>query len=403
MQEQSEHTPSDATKRSMSLGSALFLAAAVAVVGFVAGTRSDELLAQVGGVFGVKTSTDTLDFATTQRVYQRLKANYDGELDEQALIDGASRGMVAAAGDPYTTFYDEEEANELQQSLSGTISGIGAEIGVRGDTPTILRVLSGSPAEQAGLKVSDQIVAVNDTVTASFDAAKTAELIRGEAGTSVKLVIIRDREEEEFTITRASVSDTSVDARVDGEIGILKIRRFDTDTAALARSAAQKFIDQDVRGVILDLRDNGGGYLDQSQAVAGLWLDDQVVVTERTAGEETETLRSTGTPILDDMPTVVLINASSASASEIVAGALRDHDEASLIGETSFGKGSVQQILDLSGGRQLKVTIARWYTPSGETISEKGITPDTKVELTYDDLNNGDDPQLDAALKQLAK
>lgn len=397
----SQPGPGRDRKVTVSRQTLVFLFALTILVSFVAGTRSDEIGAKIGPLLGMRTSSETLDLSGTLEVFRKLKANFDGDLDTEALVDGASRGLVEAAGDPYTVFMDAEEATKFNDNLDGTISGIGAEIGVRDDTPTVLRVLSGSPAEQAGVKPLDKIIGVNDTVTVSYDASRTAELIRGKAGTTVKLVILRDNKEREFTITRATVSDISVDARVEDKVGILKIRRFDSDTGALARQAAQDFLDQDVRGVVLDLRDNGGGYLEQSQAVAGIWLDNEVVVTERRGGKEVETLRSTGRPLLGSTPTVVLINGSSASASEIVAGALKDHGKAKLVGETSFGKGSVQQLINLHDGRQLKVTVARWYTPSGETISDKGIKPDREVELKYDDLNKGKDPQMDAAKKEL--
>ena len=370
---------------------------------FIAGTRDRQILAGLGQVFDVKVASSELDFSSTQAVYDKLKASYDGDIDVDKLIDGASRGMVAATGDPYTVFMDAEEASEFENDLGGKVSGIGAEIGVRNDRPTILRTISGSPAERAGLKRSDQIMAVNDTATIDFDAAKTAEMIRGEEGTTVKLVIMRGKEQKDFTITRASVSDSSVDSRIDGKTGILIIRRFDSDTGALARREVQHMLDQNIRGIVVDLRDNGGGYLDQAQEVAGLWLNNQLVVVEKRGDKVTERLNSTGKPLLGGIPTRILINGSSASASEIVAGALSDHGRAKLIGEKTFGKGSVQQVIKLSGGRQLKVTVARWYTPSGATISDKGITPDKEVKLSLDQLNKGEDPQLDEALRQLAK
>lgn len=385
----------------MSRSTVFFLVALVGVLGFVAGTRSDQIAAQVGQVFGLQTDTGSLDLSSVQDVYRKLSSNYDGELDRQALIDGATRGMVEASGDDYTVYMDANEAEEFNRGLSGSISGIGAEIGVRDDTPTVLRVIGGSPAEQAGVRAQDKIIRVNDEVVARLDAARTAEKIRGEAGTTVKLELLRGEEPVEYSITRAQVSDPSVDSRVEGEIGIIKLRRFDSDTAAQSRQAAERMLAQGVKGIVLDVRDNGGGYLEQTTQVAGLWLDSQVVVTERRGGEQTEELTSRGAPILANIPTVVLVNGSSASASEIVAGALQDYDKATIIGEQTFGKGSVQQLLRLGGGRMLKVTIARWYTPEGVSISEKGITPDTKVELTSEDYNNGKDPQLSAALKLL--
>lgn len=378
--------------------------AVVAVVGFVAGTRSNELLAAVVPVFGLKVETSTLELAAVQKTYQELKANYDGELDKKKLIDGASRGLVQAAGDQYTVFMDAEEAAEFEKDLSGEIGGgVGAEIGVRSGKPTILRVLPGNPAERAGVKAGDVIAAVNDQATTGWNAEKTAGEIRGEVGTTVKLSLVRGSELKELTITREKVTNPSVQASVQNGIGILTLSRFDNETSTQAKKAAENFKQQKVRGVILDLRGNGGGYITAAQEVAGLWLDNKVVVTEKAKGQVVDELKSGSNPLLASIPTVVLVNGGSASASEIVAGAFQDYKTATLIGEKTFGKGTVQKVLDLGAGTQLKVTVARWYTPNGKNITQEGITPDQAVELTAADTDAGRDPQLDAALRQLAQ
>lgn len=378
--------------------------ALVAVVGFVAGTRSNELLAAIAPVLGFKVETGTLDLRVVQKTYQQLKANYDGPLDSQKLIDGASRGVVAAAGDQYTVFMDAKEAAEFDKDLSGEIGGgIGAEIGTRSGQPTIIRVLAGNPAEAAGLKPGDIITAINDQVTNGWAADKTASSVRGEAGTTVKLSILRGTESKDFTITRQTVNNPSVESKVENGIGTLTISRFDDETSSLARKAAQGFKQQNVKGVILDMRGNGGGYLTAAQDVAGLWLNDKVVVSERTNGKVVEELKSDHNAVLDGIPTVVLVNGSSASASEIVAGALQDHGAATLIGEKTFGKGTVQKVLDLGAGTKLKVTVARWYTPKGKNITKEGILPDEKVELSASDADSGNDPQLKAAQTHLNK
>lgn len=378
--------------------------AVVAVVGFVAGTRSNELLAAVAPVFGLKVETSTLELAAVQKTYQELKANYDGELDKKKLIDGASRGLVQAAGDQYTVFMDAEEAAEFEKDLSGEIGGgVGAEIGVRSGKPTILRVLPGNPAERAGVKAGDVIAAVNDQATTGWNAEKTAGEIRGEVGTTVKLSLVRGSELKELTITREKVTNPSVQASVQNGIGILTLSRFDNETSTQAKKAAENFKQQKVRGVILDLRGNGGGYITAAQEVAGLWLDNKVVVTEKAKGQVVDELKSGSNPLLASIPTVVLVNGGSASASEIVAGAFQDYKTATLIGEKTFGKGTVQKVLDLGAGTQLKVTVARWYTPNGKNITQEGITPDQAVELTAADTDAGRDPQLDAALRQLAQ
>ena len=381
-----------------------FLTIAVTVViGFVAGTRSNDLFGAIAPMLGLKVETSTLDLSSVQKTFQELSANYDGTVDKQALISGASRGLVAAAGDKYTVFMDAKEAEEFNKDLSGTIGGgIGAEIGVRNDHPAIIRVLGGNPAEKAGLKAGDRIVAVNDQAVSDWTADKVASAVRGEVGTTVKLSIYRDSKTQEYTITRQLVNNPSVSSEVKNNIGVLTISRFDDNTSSLAQIAAQNFKQQGVKGVILDLRGNGGGYVTAAQDIAGLWLKDKLVVSERTNGKVVDELKSGDDPVLAGIPTVVLVNGASASASEIVAGALQDYKVATLVGEKTFGKGSVQKLIDLGAGTKLKVTIARWYTPNGKNIMQEGIEPNRKVELTADDANKGLDPQLEAAMGQLA-
>lgn len=369
----------------------------VALVGFVAGTRSTQVYAALAPMFGIKASSDTLELQLVQKTYQELKANYDGKLDTSKLVDGAARGMVAAAGDRYTVFMDKAESDDFAKQLSGEVSGIGAEIGVRSDQPNILRVIVDSPAEKAGIMAGDVIVSVNGESVDKADSSTVASKIRGEAGTSVKLVLKKDDVSREVTIVRAKISDVSVRWSVKDGIGTMIISRFDQDTGSLARQAAESFKSQGVKAVILDLRDDGGGYLDAAKDVASLWLTDKMVVTEKTNGKVTDEVRTSGTAVLAGIKTVVLVNGGSASASEIVAGALQDYKVATLIGEKTFGKGTVQKLITLPDGRQLKVTIARWYTPNGKNITKDGINPDKTIQLTTDDLNAGRDPQADAA------
>ena len=238
----------------------LLSVALVAVVAFVAGTRSDQLYAAIAPVFGIKASADTLDTAVLQQAFRELKANYDGSLDAGKLTDGAARGMVAAAGDRYTVFMDKEEAEQFNKDLRGEISGIGCEIGVRGDRATVLRVLADSPARAAGMKAGDIFVSVNGEAVEGLDATTVASKVRGEKGTTVKLVMQRGEEQKEFTITRAQVTDASVRWSIDNGIGTITMSRFDDDTGRLATQAATEFKAQGVKGVVLDLRGNGGGY-----------------------------------------------------------------------------------------------------------------------------------------------
>ena len=381
--------------------SSVFMIAAIMLLGgFILGTRSDSFMPVVGSFFGVKTTNDSVDLSSVQKTYRELLLNYDGQLDKNALIDGASRGLVAAAGDRYTVFMDKKEAEEFKKELSGEISGIGAEMGVRNGQPTILRLLADSPAEKSGLAAGDTIIGVNDISMRDADAETAAKNIRGEEGTSVKIIVRRGTETKDFTITRAKVSDVSVRSRIQDSIGILTISRFDLNTGTLARRAAEDFKAANVKGIVLDLRDNGGGYLDAGRDVAGLWVKDRVIVSEREGDKVLEEVTSSGEAILAGLKTVVLVNNSSASASEIVAGALQDYDMATLVGEKTFGKGTVQKMVQLPGDRLLKVTIARWYTPNGKNITKEGITPDQTVALSLAEMNEGKDPQLDAALSK---
>ncbi|HWT40642.1 MAG TPA: S41 family peptidase [Dongiaceae bacterium] len=371
----------------------------VAGIGFVAGMFAKYPYdSSFNGLLG----RNSLDLSSVQETYQALKANYDGTIDDAKLIEGANKGMVNALGDQYTIFMNQQESTQFDDSLTGNIGGgIGVEVGMRNNAPTVVRVLQDNPAEKAGLQINDVITQVNGTSVKDMTLNDVVAKIRGDAGTTVKLTVSRGGNEMSFSITRAVVNNPSAYGEVKGGIGVLTVTRFDDNTGALARQVAQDFKKQNVKGVILDLRGNGGGYVTAAQEVAGIWLDNQLVVTEKRGSEVVDSLNSTGAPILNGVPTVVLVNASSASASEIVSGALHDHKAATLVGETTFGKGSVQKLLSLTDGATLKVTIARWYTPDGINISEKGITPDKTVQRTVDDINAGRDPQLDAAMTSL--
>lgn len=370
----------------------------VAIVSFVAGARSDALFANVASVFGVRTSNKTIDLSSVQKTYQELIANYDGKLDTQKLIYGANRGLVEAAGDPHTAYMDPDETKEFDKSLSGQIGGgIGAEIGLRNNKPTIIKPLENSPAQKAGIKAGEAIVKVNDEASSDWSVEKVVSKIRGEVGTSVKLTLLSGGQTREVSVVRQNIVSPAVESGIDGEIGILKVNRFGDDTVSLSRKYASEFVEKGVKKVILDLRNNPGGTVGAAQGLLGIWLDNQIAMTERRGSEIVKTLRTTGTPILGNMKTVVLINGNSASASEITAGALREYGKATLVGQKSYGKGSVQIVLGLPGGSQMKVTEARWYTPKGKNIDKTGIEPDVKVDLSSDDVNNNVDPQMDKA------
>jgi len=322
----------------------------VATISFVAGRRFDQFSASVAPLFGVRMSREKIDLSSVQETYRQLLANYDGKLDTKKLIYGASRGLVAAAGDQHTAYMDPDETKEFKKSLSGDIGGgIGAEIGSRNGRPTIVRPLEGSPAQKSGIKAGEVIIKVNDENVSDWDVDRVVSKIRGEVGTSVKLTLLSNGHTREVSVVRQNITSPAVESKIDGEIGILKVSRFGDDTASLARKYASEFVEKGVKKVVLDLRNNPGGTVNAAQGLLGLWLDKQVAMTERRGSEIVKTINTTGSPILGNMKTVVLINGGSASASEIVAGALRDYDKAKLVGQKSYGKGSVQIVIGLPG------------------------------------------------------
>jgi carboxyl-terminal processing protease len=341
-----------------------------------------------------------LDYSTVNKVYDLIKTNYDGNLDQAKLVEGLKTGLVEATGDPYTNYLSPKEAKEFKEELAGSFTGIGAELGSDNDNHIlIISPLSGYPAQQSGLQSKDIIAAVDKVSTSGMSIDSVVKKIRGPENTKVTLTIVRGSGTPfDVTVTRAKITVSSVESHIDGKIGYLKINQFGADTAELAQNAAQDFKAKGVKAVVLDLRGDPGGYLEAAVNISSMWLDKgKTVVSERKGGVTQNTDYAKGGPILKGMPTVVLIDAGSASASEITAGALRDNNAATLVGSKSFGKGSVQQVINLNDGGELKVTTAHWYTPAGKNINKQGIAPDTAVERSADDIKAGRDPQKDKA------
>lgn len=374
------------------------------LISFVVGTRTQF----IGDYFfspytnkGNQTLSSNLDLVEAQKIYDILRKKYDGKLDTKTLEEGLQKGLVDAVGDPYTTYFTQKEAEQFADDLNGTFTGIGAELGMQNKQLVVIAPVDGSPAQKAGVRAGDAIAKIGDEDASKLTVEEAVTKIRGESGTDIKISFVRDGQPLDIVITRAEITVPSVTSKVENGIGYLKISRFSDDTAQLAKQAATDFKKQNVKGVVVDVRDNGGGLLDSSVQVAGIWLDNKVVVEEREGGRTTDSLRTSNNAILEGVPTVMLINGGSASASEILAGALHDHGVATLIGEKSFGKGSVQELIDLPSGGKLKVTVARWYTPKGKNIDKEGIKPDEEVKLTADDFNNSRDPQKDRAFGKL--
>jgi carboxyl-terminal processing protease len=395
--------PATSNAKGVSTKTMLIVAVIVGLASFAAGTRAQSL-----GLFQTSkqsASARQLDFTSVQQTYDALRNNFAGEqLDANKLIEGAKRGLVQAAGDPYTVYFSDEEAKQFLGDLEGTFTGIGAELSKKDNKLTVVSVLDDSPAKKAGVLASDVIVKVNDQEASDWSVDKAVSQIRGEKGTSVKLTVIRGQDVKEFNITRDLITNPSVKYEVGADnVGYLRISRFaEGDTSILARKAAEDFKAKKVKGVVLDLRGNGGGYVTAAQDVASIWLGkNKTVVSERKDGQVIEELKTSGSSILEGVPTIVLIDGGSASASEIVAGALHDYKAATLVGEKSFGKGSVQKLQERPGGGQLKVTIALWYTPDGKNINKEGIKPDTEVKMTPDAVTKNQDPQKDKAFELL--
>ena len=390
-------------KKKVELSTLVIISGVMTIVGFIAGTRRAEFYNLLAPVFGFHSQAEELDLSSIQNVYKTLAEKFDGDLDQAKLVDGASRGLVEAAGDDYTMYMNAEEAEEFNKSLEGDIgAGIGVEVGVRNNLPTIVRVLRNNSAIKAGVLAGDIITEVNGESTEDLTIEKITSKIKGEAGTTVKIKVLRGQEEKEFSITRATISNPSVELEIRENVAIMAISRFDGETGTLARKYAQQIKNQGISKLVLDLRGNGGGYVTAAQAVASLWLNEKsLIVTEKKGTKVIDEVRATGDNVLADTETIVLADESSASASEIVVGALKDNKKAQIYGVKTYGKGSVQEPIDMKNGALLKVTIAKWYTPSGKNIDKEGIAPDKTVEITAEQINRGEDPQLSEAIKSL--
>jgi carboxyl-terminal processing protease len=348
-----------------------------------------------------------LDYDTVDQLYQSLKANYDGKLTQQQLEDGLKHGLANAAKDPYTVYFTPKEAADFASDLNQSFSGIGAQLGQDKDgNLEVVAPIDGLPADKAGVKAKDIITDVNGTSTSGMSVDDAVSKIRGPKGTKVTLKIVRDRTTPlTFTIVRDDIKLPSVKTKtLDNNIGYIQITTFAEDTAESVRKAAQDLKAANVKGVVLDMRSNPGGVLDGAVDISSVWLPSgKQILQEKQGSRVIQTYSSKGGTVFEGVPTVVLIDAGSASASEIVTGALRDNKAAYVIGEKSYGKGVVQQLINFRDGSQLKVTVASWYRPNGQNINKKGITPDKTVKISDEDAKAGKDTQLEAAQAYLNK
>ncbi len=333
-----------------------------------------------------------------------LQAHYYGDLpDMQEVTYGAIRGMLETLGDEYTSFMEPDIARIFNEDASGSFQGIGAFVRMREDGKLeIVSIIEGSPAEAAGLQGGDLVVAVDGQSIVGYSIYEAIILIRGPAGTDVTLLVERPGLDEPFevTVTRARIQIPLVDSEMlEGDIAYIHLREFSAPATAQMMDALRDLLAEEPNGLIFDLRDNPGGWLDQAVGVADLFLDEGVVLIERSAEGE-RVYRSDDGDLAEEIPLVVLVNGGSASASEVVAGAIQARGRGVLIGEQTFGKGSVQHLFRLSDGSELHVTTARWYTPDDVAIHGRGLTPDIEVPAP-EEAEPGEDPQLGRAVEYL--
>jgi len=370
-------------------------------IGFFAKTSIDEYLNTLYPI-----SQPELSFNLLNEVYQNIQ-NYFFEpdkIDKDKLIYGAAAGMVESLGDPYTTFFTPEEAKKFEEDMSGTFEGVGLQVGEKNGEITVIAPLKNTPAQKAGILAGDKIVKINGKSTEDMVLEEAVNLIRGERGTKVILSILREGwdQSKDFEIVRDVIEVPNLELSIKDingkKIAYLAIFQFNDRTYDDFKTITQQIKQTSPDGIILDLRNNPGGLLDQVEKIAGWFLEKgEIIVIEEQKGQEVSRGASNGPSTFADMPVVVLINQGSASGAEILAAALRDNRQIKLIGETSYGKGTVQRLVDLSDGSSIKITIANWLTPKGATIEGEGIKPDIEIKMTQEDIEKGIDPQLEKA------
>ncbi len=380
-------------------------AASGAYIGWRAG-RSVPLTIQVQGVSNIGSeASSTADFGLFWQAWQLISDDYlnNAKISDQSKVYGAVNGLVGSLNDPYSEFFSPSDSQKFQEDVQGSFSGIGAQLDVKGGQIIVAAPLKDSPAQKAGLRSGDQIVGIDGTSTANMSLNDAVKLIRGENNTSVTLAILRSgwSKPEDFKIIRADIEVPTLDYSMkDGNIAYIHLYAFNANADILFYQAMVQAFTGGAKGLVLDLRDNPGGYLQTAVDLSGWFLKrGSTVVTEEGRGNLNIGYRANGNEALVNFPTVVIINGGSASAAEILSGALHDDRGIQLVGDQSFGKGTVQELVPLSGGSSVKLTIAHWVLPNGQILEGHGLVPDAPVKLTDDDIKNNIDPQLDKALE----
>jgi carboxyl-terminal processing protease len=349
------------------------------------------------------------DFNSFWKVWNLLneKSIYANKVTDQDRVYGAISGMASSLGDPYTVFFSPKENKLFNEEIHGSFGGIGAEIGIKDKLLTIISPLKDTPSSKAGIKSGDKILKIDKTETTDMTVDGAINLIRGPQGTTVTLVILRpgERTTREFKIVRENIEIPTIDTELRADnIFVIKFYSFSENSANLFKGAIDKFINSGSHKLVLDMRGNPGGYLDAAVNIGSLFIDEGKTIVSEDFGQNKKPVvyRSHGPKLFDDkLDFVVLVDSGSASAAEILAGALKEHSIATLVGTRTFGKGSVQELLPVTEDTSLKVTVARWLTPNGLSISEHGLDPDVNVPFTQKDFDAKKDPQMDKAVEIL--
>ena len=350
-----------------------------------------------------------VDFSPFWTTWDAIRSKYavNEEVDDQQMVWGSIEGLVRSLKDPYSTFLPPQESKEFQENIRGDFSGVGMEIGVRNNIVTVIAPLKGTPAYKAGIKVGDKILKIDEKVTGDMSVEEAVHLIRGEKGTTVKLTVLSKDEEEpkEISIVRDTILIPVLDTETKtGGIFVISMYNFSGNSINMFRDALREFVLSGNSKLIFDLRGNPGGYLESAVDVASWFLPMGKVVAREKFSDGRETIfRSRGYDLFQDLPLVILIDEGSASASEIVAGALSEHGTAKLVGQKTFGKGSGQELIQITSKPEtsLKLTIAKWLTPNGKSISDNGLEPNFAVKITKKDIEDGRDPQMEKAIEIL--
>jgi len=372
--------------------------------GYQKGIKNPQTIVIEGVSNAEKEKPEDVNFSIFWEAWQKLKDKYiDKNLNNQDLVYGAISGLVNSLKDPNTNFFPPSEAKKFQEDIQGSFGGVGIEIDIRKDQLLVVAPLKDTPAEKAGIRAGDKILKINNTLTSGLNLDEAVKLIRGEAGTKVTLTIMRDdwSEPKDIVLTREVIQIPTLDWKmIDKDIAYIQLYNFYQNANFNFYQAAASIYSKNPKGIILDLRNNPGGYLEAAVEISGWFLEPgKIVVSEEFRSGQKQEFKSLGNGVFKDVPLVVLVNEGSASAAEILAGALKDNRNIKLVGKKTFGKGTVQEIVPLSDGSSIKITIAHWLLPSGHLIEKNGLNPDYNVDLTEDDVKNNRDPQLDKAIE----